>query len=99
MRHALFIYTVDTSGIRRIFAAETGRSVGDKSILGKLRFLPHAGGSSIEIGPGTAVGFTEESYPFPADTTPYGGLEPLPLPWTKTPPKRYAFHGSRYTAR
>jgi hypothetical protein len=95
-RHALMIYRVTESGISRVFAAETGRSVDDDAILGRVSFVPLSDAIRIELGRGRAVGWSEKSYPFPQDTLPYQGLEPLLLPWTDLPERTYVFAGERF---
>jgi hypothetical protein len=97
-RYALFIYQVQESGIRRVFAAETGRALKDNKILGSIAFLPAKTGTRIELRPGHAVGWTEKSYPFPPDTTTAGGLEPLILPWASSGARKYEFNGAAYAA-
>ena len=97
-RHALFVYEVSEGGIRRIFGAETGRSVEDSSIVANLKFVPKERGVSIELSRGKATGWTEQTYPFPVDRTPYGGLEPLIVPWSDPPAKRYRYDGSAFVA-
>ena len=66
-RQVMFIYGVRESGIRRLFAAETGRSLDDNAIVGRVRFLPGKKGRVIELGPGHAVGWQQDTYPFPPD--------------------------------
>lgn len=95
-RHALFVYKIEQSGITRIFAAETGRSVGDKSVLGSVRFVPSGKALELELHPGHATGWTERTYPFPQDKAPYGGLEILALPWSDLAVRRYAFDGRKF---
>lgn len=96
-RQVMFIYGARESGVRRIFAAETGRSLGDNVILGRVRFLPNGKkGKSIELGPGNAVGWEQNSYPFPQDRFPYGNFEPLLLPWTDMPVRKYAYDGELF---
>jgi hypothetical protein len=95
-RHAMFVYKVTPGEIRRIFAAETGRSLGDNAILGSVRFRPTGGGVEIELRPGRAVGWTKDTYPFPPDRHPYAGLEPLLLPWTDMESRRYEYSGRAY---
>ncbi|MGC4087004.1 MAG: hypothetical protein QM756_03705 [Polyangiaceae bacterium] len=81
----------------RVFAAETGRSLGKNQVLGAVAFEPGGkGGVRIELRPGRALGWTESSYPFPQDTTTAGGLEPLLLPWTGGK-RSYRFNGSAFT--
>ncbi len=98
-RYALFVYKVVAEGVTRIFAAETGRALGDKRVLGTIAFLPGERGLTIELRPGRAVGWTEQDYPFPTDTTTAGGLEPLLLPWAQGAKRRYVFDGSGYAMK
>ena len=95
-RHALFVYGIQGDKVVRIFAAETGRSLGKDRILGAVAFENDKKGLSIELRPAQAVGWTEKSYPFPADTTTAGGLEPLLLPWGDSSKRRYRYNGSAY---
>jgi hypothetical protein len=98
-RHALFVYKVQQHAITRIFAAETGRSLDEHMVLANVRFTPVGRAMWIDLLPGHAVGWNEKSYPFPEDTTPYGGLEPMILPWSDTEPRRYSYQGSEYKVR
>lgn len=98
-RHALFVYSVSEQGVGRIFAAETGRSLEGDMVLGLVRFVPNGNGLDIELMPGRAVGWTEQSYPYPQDKTPYGGLEPLALPWSGIAARRYGFTGTDFKQR
>lgn len=95
-RRALMIYGIKDDALARIFAAETSRAVGDKQILGAVAFEPGKRGVDIELRAGRALGWTEQSYPFPADTTSAGGLEPLLLPWGDAPKRRYRCDGSSF---
>jgi hypothetical protein len=98
-RHALFIYGVGDGGVQRVFAAETGRTLGESSILGAVAFVPAERGFSIELRAARAVGWTEKSYPFPPDTTAAGGLEPLLLPWGSGDKRRYAWNGNAFASQ
>ncbi len=95
-RYALFVYKATEGGVKRIFAAETGRALAENRILGSVAFLPGERGVRIELRPGRAVGWSEKTYPFPTDTTAAGGLEPLLLPWGGASPRRYAFNGNMF---
>ncbi len=95
-RRALMIYGVKDDTIVRVFAAETSRAVGDKVVLGAVAFEPVKRGMDIELRPARALGWTEQSYPFPADTTAAGGLEPLLLPWGDAGKRSYHWNGSAY---
>ncbi|MBN1608145.1 MAG: hypothetical protein JW940_16045 [Polyangiaceae bacterium] len=79
---ALIVYRVTGSGIQRIFAAETGRSLGKSRVIGALAFVPSSNDAlAIEVRPGLGVGFTREDNPFRDDRA--EGLEPVILPWSK----------------
>jgi hypothetical protein len=95
-RRALMIYGINGDAVQRVFAAETGRAVGDNEILGAVAFQPGKRGLEIELRPSRAIGWTEKSYPFPADTTAAGGLEPLLLPWGESGKRRYTWNGSNF---
>jgi hypothetical protein len=95
-RRALMVYGVEGDTIVRLFGAETSRAVGDKAVLGAVAFEPGKRGLDIELRPSRALGWTEQSYPFPADTTTAGGLEPLLLPWGDAAKRSYHFNGSAY---
>ncbi len=95
-RHAWFVYKLRESGVRRIFAAEIGRSLDEAMIIGAVRLVPRGEAMRIELHPGRAVGWTQRSYPFPEDRQPYAGLEPLLLPWTEQSVRRYDYRDGRY---
>lgn len=95
-RQALFIYEVQGETLKRIFAAETGRSLKKDRILGAVAFLPNGRGLEIELRAGRALGWTEKNYPFPEDRHPAGGLEPLILPWSTLGARHYTYTGGEY---
>jgi hypothetical protein len=95
-RHALMIYSVQGDGLVRVFGAETGRALGKDQIVGAVAFTPAKRGFEIELRPSRAVGWTEQSYPFPPDTTAAGGLEPLLLPWSGGS-RKYRYDGKSFT--
>ena len=97
-RYALLVYKVTEAGLRRIFGAETGRAVGDQRVLGAVSFQPKGNGMAIELRPARAIGWGEDSYPFPVDTTSAGGLEPLLLPWGGASARRYVYDGGAYVS-
>jgi thioredoxin 1 len=51
-------------------------------IIGAVSFVPARRGFDLELRPSRAIGWSEQTYPFPVDTTTAGGLEPLLLPWS-----------------
>lgn len=95
-RQALFVYQVQGDRLARIFAAETGRSLGSDRVLAAVAFLPQQGSVQLELRPLRAFGWSERSYPFPEDQTAQGGLEPLPLPWGTRGARQYVFDGEQY---
>jgi hypothetical protein len=96
-RSVMYVYQISESGIRRVFAAETGRMLNDKLVLTGIRFVPQLVGTAIEMIAGRAVGFTAKSYPFPSESEANGGVEPLVLPWSKGTARSYRFDGTRFT--
>lgn len=92
-REILMVFQVQGETIRRIFAAEIARSMGRKRVAGTVRFGPGA----IELAPGSATEWTEKTYPFPQDSGPVGGLEPLLLPWGGATPVRYRWSGGSFS--
>jgi hypothetical protein len=91
-REVVLVFQVVGDTLRRVFAAETARSMGARRVNGSMRFT----GTGIELAPGTAVGWTERTYPFGQDTGPVGGYEPLLLPWSNLSPARYRWTGSGF---
>ena len=87
---------LEGEGIQRVFAAEVGRSIGDKKIVGELKFVRADDKVGIELAPGRAVEWTEQTYPFNQDKGPVGGFEPLLLPWGGAQPARYVWNGSTF---
>jgi hypothetical protein len=98
-RLVFMVFQVKEDGIKRIFAAETGRGLESNLILGGMRFVEAGSGLDIELWAGGAYGFTKNSYPFPEDSAPSGGFEPLALPWGSLGVRRYHFDGAKYAAR
>lgn len=98
-RYALFVYQVTDGGVRRVFAAETGRALKDNRVVGTIAFVPAKAGVRIELRAGRAIGWTDKTYPFPPDTTAAGGLEPLLLPWGSAGARKYEFDGSAFALR
>lgn len=95
-RELFLVYTANGSQISRIFGAETARSMGDKRIVGKLSFVPGPKGTTIQLGPGRALGWDAQSYPFAQDEGPVSGIEPLLLPWSGRAAVSYRFDGSAF---
>jgi hypothetical protein len=96
-RSVLFVFQISENGIRRIFAAETGRGISDKWVLSGVRLMPKDAGTQIELTAGRAVGFTAKTYPFPDETEASGGVEPVVLPWSRQRSRTYRFNGERFS--
>lgn len=95
-RQALFVYKVIGENLKRIFAAETARSLQGNRVMASVAFIPNGPGFDLELRPLRALGWSQNTYPFPEDRHPAGGLEPLLLPWTTLDQRRYSFNGSEY---
>ena len=96
-RSVIFVYQISETGVRRVFAAETGRMLNDKVVLAGMRFLPQTAGVMIQMTAGRAVGFTAKNYPFSDESESNGGIEPLVLPWSKGGSRSYRFDGTRFS--
>ncbi len=93
----LFVYSAKGGNIGRVFAIETGRELGGKRVQGLVQFIPTKGGKGfdIDVRPGTAKGWTKETYPWPQEK-PGGAVEPLLLPWGGVPNLRYTWNGTAF---
>jgi hypothetical protein len=90
-REVVLVYQMQGETLKRVFAAETARSMGKKRIQASLRFF----GDGLELSPGKATEWTEATYPFGQDQS-AGGFEPLLLPWGGTKPVRFRWSGSSF---
>ncbi len=95
-RQALFVYKIVGENLKRIFAAETARSLKGNRIMSSVAFIPESRGLALELRPLRALGWDQKSYPFPEDRHPAGGMEPLLLPWSSIGSRHYTFNGSEY---
>jgi hypothetical protein len=95
IRSVVLVFQVRGGAIERVFAAEVGRQVGDKRITANIAFA--AGGSHpIELTPGKAVGYDEQSYPWRQKEAPTDGFEPLLLPWGGIARVRLRYDGTAF---
>ena len=92
-REVMLVFQVANESIKRVFAAEVGRSIGRKRVTSAVRFT----GGAIELAPGTAVEWTAATYPFTQDAGPVGGLEPLLLPWSGMSALRYRWSNGAFS--
>lgn len=95
-REIVLVFQVNGEAIRRVFSAELARSMGGKRVEQLFRLLDAGGSAEIELAPGKAIDWTEQTYPFNQDTAPIGGAEPLLLPWGGLKPARYKWNGSAF---
>jgi hypothetical protein len=95
-REVELVFQVTAEGLRRTFAAEVGRAIGQSKIVGQISYEQHKGAASVVLAPGKAIGFTKDTYPFNQDSGPVGGIEPLLLPWGDVRSVRYRWSGSSF---
>ena len=95
-REVVLVFQVNGEAIRRVFSAEIARSIGSKRIEGLFRLVDAGKSAEIELAPGKAVEWTEQTYPFNQDAGPVGGAEPLLLPWSGLKPARYKWNGTAF---
>ena len=95
----MFIYQLRADALVRVFSIETGRSQGAKRVQGLVQFVPSSDAKRFEVDvrPGRATAWTNESYPWAQEKPGEGGIEPLLLPWGGVPRARYAFSGQQFT--
>lgn len=91
-REVLLVFQTQGEGLKRIFAAEVGRGIGTSKVTGAVTFAA----SSIELGPGKFVGWTDKTYPFNQDINAVGGYEPLILPWSGSKAVKYKWNGTTF---
>lgn len=93
LREVVYIYTLRSGQLERVFGAELGRVVGSKSVRAKIDF----GRGKLTLKPGKARGYDERSYPWRQKTEPEeSGFEPLVLPWGGVDRVRLAYDGKRF---
>jgi hypothetical protein len=95
-REILLVFTLAGDTLKRVFAAEIGRSIGRKRVSAAVSFVNTTRGFDIQLGPGRATEWNEKTYPFGQDNGAAGGLEPLLLPWSNAAPVRYRWNGSAF---
>ena len=95
-REVVIVFQMQGDVLKRVFAAETGRSMGKKRVSGSLQFLNGSKGMDIEIAPGKATEWTDKTYPFNQDNGAVGGFEPLLLPWSGARAMRYRWNGTAF---
>jgi hypothetical protein len=98
VREVLFVYQVQPASkrIARVFAAETGISLGDRRVASTVAFVPsEKAGLDLVLGPGRATNFDSKTWPYKQDNAPVSGIEPLRLPWTEGT-TRYKWNGTTF---
>jgi hypothetical protein len=90
-RELVFVYQVSADALKRVFAAEVGRSLGTSKLTGTFA---KGAAKELVLSSGSATGWTEKTYPFGADAG--GGIEPLLLPWPSAKKARYLWNGSAF---
>ena len=93
LMEVVFVYKLKGGQFERIFAAQVGRRVGNKRVSANLSF---AKAGKIELRPGKAVGYAQDTYPWLQKTDPDGDVEPLLLPWGGIDQVRLRYDGSKF---
>jgi hypothetical protein len=92
-REVLAIYRVASdSEIRRVFAAEVGKSTAQGRIEDKVAFVKRGRATDIVIDAGRAEGLSAAVY----KETPTDDMIPILLPWADDRHARYQFAGDEY---
>lgn len=95
-RELLFAYTLSARSIQPLAQIEVRRARGSDSVGNRVRLVKKGRVCELEIAPGVARGWTEQSYPFqPGSQDGYGALL---LPWVDTT-TRYTMAGDRLEPR
>lgn len=87
-REVLLVHQLTEAGFPRLLQVEVARSQGDQNIRNEVRAV----GGRLEIQPGRATGWTEETYRFARD--PSDDVGALLLPW-RDGPRRYVLRDAR----
>ena len=87
-REVLLVHQLTERGFPRLLQVEVARTQGERSITNEVR----TSGGRLEIAPGRARGWAEDTYRFTRD--PNDSVEPLLLPW-RDRPVRYTARGAR----
>jgi hypothetical protein len=95
----MFVYSVQSGNLARVFGVETGRESQGKRVQGLAQLVPAKSGKGFDIvaSPGKATGWTEQSYPWSQEQPGSSAIEPLLLPWGKIPSVRYAWSGTAFS--
>jgi hypothetical protein len=95
-REIELVYRASADGVKRVFGAEVGRSIGSNKIIGSISYEAQKTKHGVVLAAGKAVGFTKANYPFNQDTGAVGGLEPLILPWSDVKSLKYKWTGAGF---
>jgi hypothetical protein len=91
-REVLLVHQLTDAAFPRLLQVEVARQQGAQSIRNDVR----TAGGQLEIQPGRAVGWTEETYRFSRDAN--DDVAPLLLPW-RDRPQRYGLRGAQLVPR
>jgi hypothetical protein len=97
IREVVSVYTPKQAGssvqLVSVLTVEVARAIAGDRVDAALRVGAAKG--TIELGRGTAKGWTQKSYPFGAES-PTPGLEPLLLPWASDSVVVYKWNGEKF---
>ncbi len=95
---AMFVYEVRKEALTRVFAIETGRSMGEKRVQALVQFIPNRSGKGfdVDVRPGVAHGWTAKTFPWQQEQPGQSPVEPLILPWGGITNVKYTYDGTQY---
>lgn len=80
-REVILVHRFTDRGIARVLAVEVQRSRGPNTVQALASIHGDGRARRLTVRPGTAVGWTETTYPFTPEASP--GMEALILPWSR----------------
>lgn len=95
-RELFLVFQVQGDVIKRVFAAETSRSLGKKRVFASVGLVSSGKQVDIELPVAKATDWTEKTYPFAPESGAVGGVKQLVLPWSGQKAARYRWNGTAF---